>query len=144
MSAEDSRPISAWNDLKHLQQKPFQSVAEFGRLVKQTINKALGDSLSAAQLEGFCKNYFVDGLRDVGIRRALAGQQERARYTDLVREGALIERSCPTETPPGQPTGNPNHQGAITRDGTYRQNIYGSKPTSYQGNNAFVTGNNQS
>ncbi|KAH7705903.1 hypothetical protein AAVH_26880 [Aphelenchoides avenae] len=87
ISAEDSRPISAWYDLKTLQQKPFQSVTDFGRHVKYTVNNALGDSLSAMQLECFCKNYFIDGLRDGGIRRALTGQQERVRYSDMVRKG---------------------------------------------------------
>lgn len=143
VAAEDSRPISAWNDLKHLQQTPVQSVADFGRHVKHTVNKALGDSLSSTQLEGFCKNYFIDGLRDMGIRRALAGQQERSRYTDLVREGALIERSCPTELPLGQPTGNAKHHDAINRDGTYRHNLYGPQPNRYQGNSTAWTGNNQ-
>ena len=99
LAVEDNRKVGAWTDLKNLQQTEKETVTEFGTRVKQTVRDAMGHMQSSSQLEELNKKYFIDGLRDINIRRTIAAQQERARYTDLIRDGALIERSCPPEVP---------------------------------------------
>ncbi|KAH7697280.1 hypothetical protein AAVH_35638 [Aphelenchoides avenae] len=77
LSVEDNRKVGAWTDLKNLQQTEKETVTEFGTRVKQTVRDAMGHMQSSSQLEELNKKYFIDGLRDMGIRPSLAAQLER-------------------------------------------------------------------